>query len=120
MRHVGGAGGVILKGSGFHRTDYRSGASKAAAKAEKDRIKAREKEKLSPKAAAAAAAGIASPAAKPADARKTAAKRPRTAKLVAIGGFAAVVGTDSGPRHLCKSRTSASAFLRFSNENGAK
>jgi putative FmdB family regulatory protein len=35
VRHVGGAGGVILKGSGFHRTDYRSGASKAAAKADK-------------------------------------------------------------------------------------
>jgi putative FmdB family regulatory protein len=34
VRHVGGAGGVILKGSGFHRTDYRSGASKAAAKAD--------------------------------------------------------------------------------------
>ena len=23
-RHVGGAGGVLLKGSGFHSTDYRS------------------------------------------------------------------------------------------------
>ena len=66
---------------------------RAAAKAEKDRIKAKGKEKLSPKAAAAAAAGIATPAAKPADAKKAAAMRPKTARLVAIAGFAAVVGT---------------------------
>jgi putative FmdB family regulatory protein len=31
-RHVGGAGGVILKGSGFHNTDYRSDSYRKAAK----------------------------------------------------------------------------------------
>lgn len=31
-RHVGGAGGVILKGSGFHNTDYRSASYRKAEK----------------------------------------------------------------------------------------
>jgi len=34
-RHVGGAGGVLLKGSGFHRTDYRPPPPKEPAKTEK-------------------------------------------------------------------------------------
>ena len=34
VRHVGGAGGVLLKGSGFHNTDYRSDSYRKAAKSD--------------------------------------------------------------------------------------
>ena len=35
-RQVGGAGGVILRGSGFHNTDYRSASYRKAAKKDGD------------------------------------------------------------------------------------
>ena len=65
---------------------------KAAARAERDKAKAPSKEKTSKAAAAAAAAGITTAASKAPDPRKAAKTKPKPGKLVAIGGFAAVVG----------------------------
>ena len=51
-RHVGGAGGVILKGSGFHNTDYRSASYRKAAKkdgAAEKKPSPKEKKKSEPK-----------------------------------------------------------------------
>jgi putative FmdB family regulatory protein len=50
-RQVGGAGGVILKGSGFHNTDYRSDSYRAAAKKEEAKPKPAAKDKKKDKKA---------------------------------------------------------------------
>ena len=44
-RHVGGAGGVILKGSGFHNTDYRSSSYQSGARKDSDSSKPKKDDK---------------------------------------------------------------------------